>query len=232
MKRLAILLVLFLFACQTTYQPAVPVDEIMNGPSNVVPRPVEEVAEPVEVVEPEVVEVVEEPVEVVEEEPEQGEVINIDVILKGEHATINVQFENGEEEFSVDHNDKEVILGILAGKYELSTTRTERITTFLQEAGKEEKEEEFDEEAITSTKVIEILGYKYTPEMLYIKPHTRVVWNHKDLATHTVTAVNGLFNSNDLQRGDSFTYDFHEYGTYEYFSSPYPSMRGKIVVQD
>jgi plastocyanin len=41
----------------------------------------------------------------------------------------------------------------------------------------------------------------------------------------------GVFNSGDLDEGDSFTFNFSEPGRYEYFCIPHPWMHGVVIVQ-
>ena len=48
---------------------------------------------------------------------------------------------------------------------------------------------------------------------------------------HTVTAADGSFDSGFLNEGDTFSYTFDEPGEYEYFCSPHPWMRAKVIVE-
>lgn len=230
MKRLLLLTLLLLAACDQVYQPPVPLDDILSAPQKeVVQEPV--VVQPEPVVEP-VVEAA--PVEVVETPEPRGSVENIDVILRSANSRVEVLFENGEETFILDETNQGVILGLLAGKYNMTTKRADALTTFLKDASlveEKEVEEEVEYLDINYTKVVDIIGYKFNPEVLYVKQGTRVVWTHRDLATHTITATTNKFDSGEMVRGDTFTYDFFVVGTYEYYSEPYPSMRGKIIVQ-
>lgn len=58
----------------------------------------------------------------------------------------------------------------------------------------------------------------------------RVVVTNTDGASHTWTAVDGLFDSGTLAEGDSFEFTFDEPGTFEYRCNFHPSMTGTITV--
>ncbi|GBD09922.1 Plastocyanin [Candidatus Thermoflexus japonica] len=66
---------------------------------------------------------------------------------------------------------------------------------------------------------------------------TTVEWiNQEESASHTVTSgapdnPSGVFDSGRLRPGDSFRFTFHQPGTYEYFCSIHPRMRGRIIVK-
>jgi plastocyanin len=48
---------------------------------------------------------------------------------------------------------------------------------------------------------------------------------------HTVTDVNGAFDSGFLATGDSFSFTFDQAGEFEYYCLPHPWMRAKVVVE-
>jgi plastocyanin len=47
---------------------------------------------------------------------------------------------------------------------------------------------------------------------------------------HTVTAVDGSFDSEFLNTGASFSFTFDEVGEFEYYCLPHPWMRAKVIV--
>jgi len=60
---------------------------------------------------------------------------------------------------------------------------------------------------------------------------TTVTWTNNDTGmVHTVTAVDGSFDSAILQPGQSFSYTFNDPGDFEYFCSPHPWMRARVSV--
>jgi plastocyanin len=52
------------------------------------------------------------------------------------------------------------------------------------------------------------------------------VWNHTGTLPHTVTAVDGSFDSGTLQAGDTFEWTFDEPGRHEYYCQFHGSQNG------
>ncbi len=72
----------------------------------------------------------------------------------------------------------------------------------------------------------------YSVNVLTIKAGTTVTWtNEDDQALHTVTAVDGSFDSGFLGVGESWSYTFDTPGEYEYLCTPHPWMRAKVIVE-
>ncbi|HYI21482.1 MAG TPA: copper-containing nitrite reductase [Candidatus Limnocylindrales bacterium] len=71
----------------------------------------------------------------------------------------------------------------------------------------------------------------YSVNELMITLGTTVTWTNNDTGmVHTVTAVDGSFDSAILQPGQSFSYTFNDPGDFEYFCSPHPWMRARVSV--
>jgi nitrite reductase (NO-forming) len=58
-----------------------------------------------------------------------------------------------------------------------------------------------------------------------------VTWVNDDNSPHTVTAVDGSFNSGNLNSGQTYTYTFVNPGTYAYYCSYHSWMRGTVIVK-
>ena len=72
----------------------------------------------------------------------------------------------------------------------------------------------------------------YGVNVLVIKQHTTVTWVNEDPEMiHTVTEVDGAFDSGFMQTGDTWSYHFDEVGEFEYFCTPHPWMRAKVIVE-
>jgi len=80
-----------------------------------------------------------------------------------------------------------------------------------------------------NTVLIENLAFK--PSSLTIENGTTVTWINNDGVDHTVVEGNELFSSGTLTNGQNFSYTFTTTGTYNYFCSIHPDMRGNIIVQ-
>ncbi|WP_211530954.1 cupredoxin domain-containing protein [Methanocalculus chunghsingensis] len=75
-----------------------------------------------------------------------------------------------------------------------------------------------------------IVRFTFEPDSVTIDPGTTVTWTNMDIAVHSVTSEDGIFDSGSLPQGHSFEYTFTEPGTYAYFSTPHPYMTGEIIV--
>ncbi len=72
----------------------------------------------------------------------------------------------------------------------------------------------------------------YSVNVLRIKVGETVTWTNTDPGMlHTVTAVDGSFDSGFLNTGDTWSYTFDTPGEYEYFCAPHPWMRAKVIVE-
>lgn len=85
--------------------------------------------------------------------------------------------------------------------------------------------------AASNAKQVAIYNYKFDPEVLTIPAGTTVVWTNKDEVPHSVVSSDKRFTqSGGLDTGDHYSYTFTDAGSYEYFCSLHPFMKGKIVV--
>jgi plastocyanin len=64
-----------------------------------------------------------------------------------------------------------------------------------------------------------------------IKAGQTVSWLNVDAVTHTVTADDDSWDSEDLAPGQRFSKTFDAPGEYAYYCEIHPHMRGKIVVR-
>ena len=76
----------------------------------------------------------------------------------------------------------------------------------------------------------------YTPSKIVIKQGDSVTWVNEDAAFHSVTSgyynePSGLFDSEYLDPEESFTFIFENIGTYDYFCTLHPWMKGQVIVE-
>ncbi|MDH3755849.1 MAG: plastocyanin/azurin family copper-binding protein [Acidimicrobiia bacterium] len=72
----------------------------------------------------------------------------------------------------------------------------------------------------------------YSVNVLTVPVGTTVSWTNDDPGQiHTVTSVDGTFDSGFMDEGDAFSFTFTEAGEYEYFCTPHPWMRAKVIVE-
>lgn len=75
----------------------------------------------------------------------------------------------------------------------------------------------------------------YEPAELTVSAGTRVTFINEDDEVHTIVAGNrgaptGEFEET-LEPGESFSFLFEVPGAYDYYSSVYPGMEGRIIVE-
>jgi plastocyanin len=70
----------------------------------------------------------------------------------------------------------------------------------------------------------------YSPSTLTVKVGTTVTWVSKDSTTHTVTTQGSSLFDHTLSLGDTFSFKFTQAGTYQYYCTIHPVMKGTIVV--
>ncbi|MEX1287000.1 MAG: plastocyanin/azurin family copper-binding protein [Acidimicrobiia bacterium] len=71
----------------------------------------------------------------------------------------------------------------------------------------------------------------YSVNVLTVNAGTTVTWTNEDGMLHTVTDVDGAFDSGFFGEGESWSYTFTEPGEFEYFCQPHPWMRARIIVE-
>ena len=81
-------------------------------------------------------------------------------------------------------------------------------------------------------------GYGFNPSELTISKGTIVKWINNDTTMHTVTSgkpnsdkIGLAFDSSYLNAGESYLHKFNKKGTYDYYCTMYPFMKGKIIVK-
>ena len=74
-------------------------------------------------------------------------------------------------------------------------------------------------------------GYSPDTITVVIGVNNTVVWVNNDNMPHTVTATNKLFDSGNMNPGDTFSYTFTSPGVYGYGCSYHSWMKGTVVVK-
>ena len=77
---------------------------------------------------------------------------------------------------------------------------------------------------------VQIVSFAFEPATVTIAAGGTVVWINNDSAPHTVTGLNGEFDSDILDPGSSFAWQFTEPGNVSYECSLHPAMQGTIEV--
>ena len=73
-------------------------------------------------------------------------------------------------------------------------------------------------------------GYSPATIHLVIGVNNTVTWTNYDVSAHTVTSTNNMFDSGNINSGESYTHTFTAAGTYQYYCIYHPWMTGTVVV--
>ena len=76
----------------------------------------------------------------------------------------------------------------------------------------------------------------YIPSLIVIEKGKQVTWVNEDSAFHSITSgfydtPTDLFDSGHLDPFESYSLTFDETGTYDYFCTLHPWMKGQVIVE-
>lgn len=71
----------------------------------------------------------------------------------------------------------------------------------------------------------------FDPSTLTVAVGSQVTWTNDDSVPHTTTSDDGVWSSDELDAGASFSHTFDEAGTYTYVCEIHSGMAGEVVVQ-
>lgn len=78
---------------------------------------------------------------------------------------------------------------------------------------------------------VSIVDRAYQPSQLTVGIGQTVTWRNESVGQqHTVTSVDGQFDSGVMSTGDSFTMTFAKAGTFNYSCTIHPTMKGSVLV--
>lgn len=70
----------------------------------------------------------------------------------------------------------------------------------------------------------------YSPNPIEVNVGQTITWVNYDFVIHTATSADRIFDSNILQRGQTFSYTFDTLGEYSYYCDLHPNMVGTVRV--
>jgi plastocyanin len=76
---------------------------------------------------------------------------------------------------------------------------------------------------------VKIQNDSYNPDSITISNGDTVKWTNLDAGVHTVVGTD--FSSGDISSGKSYEHKFTKAGTYNYYCSIHPSMKGVVIVK-
>lgn len=84
---------------------------------------------------------------------------------------------------------------------------------------------------VPSRVAVVIENYSFQPDPVTVAVGTTVTWTNRDEVAHNVVSNEKLFSSPELEVNQSFEYTFKKAGTFNYFCSIHPEMKGKVIVK-
>lgn len=78
---------------------------------------------------------------------------------------------------------------------------------------------------------VTVQDFSFRPADLTVKTGTKVTWKFEDSVQHNVTADDKTFQSNDLNKGGSYSFTFTKAGSYSYICTIHPQMHGSVSVK-
>jgi plastocyanin len=78
---------------------------------------------------------------------------------------------------------------------------------------------------------VTIAGFAFSPETVTVSVGDTVTWTNNDGATHTATADDGEFDTDNIAGGGSESVTFDTAGTFAYHCEIHNSMTGAVVVE-
>jgi plastocyanin len=77
---------------------------------------------------------------------------------------------------------------------------------------------------------VAIQNYAFSPSTLMIQKGANVRWKNDDSVQHSVVSDSSAFSSPLLNKGETYTYQFNNSGSFSYHCVPHTYMKGTIVV--
>ena len=75
-----------------------------------------------------------------------------------------------------------------------------------------------------------ISDFQYAPATITVQQGDTVTWTNDGPTPHSATADDGSFDTGIFPAGESRSHTFTQAGTFAYFCTPHPNMRGTVVV--
>jgi plastocyanin len=84
--------------------------------------------------------------------------------------------------------------------------------------------------AAVTTNAVSIANFAFSPATVTVRVGATVTWTNTDEEPHTVVAPGTGVKSAALGTGAKYSYTFTKPGSFSYFCSIHPFMRGTVVV--
>jgi plastocyanin len=78
---------------------------------------------------------------------------------------------------------------------------------------------------------VRIINLSFDPAEITVPTGAAVAWTNDDSVPHTVTSVDGIFDSGIFDPGGSFSWTFDQPGTFPYVCQLHPQMQGTVIAK-
>jgi plastocyanin len=78
---------------------------------------------------------------------------------------------------------------------------------------------------------VAISGFSFSPKSVTVTVGDTVTWTNSDAQSHTATADDGSWDTDNIANGTSKSITFSTAGTFAYHCSIHPAMTGTVVVE-
>jgi plastocyanin len=75
-----------------------------------------------------------------------------------------------------------------------------------------------------------IQNMAFNPSTITVAANTTIKWTNKDSNTHTATSNTSVFNSGNLSKDGTFSFNFTTAGTFAYHCAIHSSMTATVIV--
>ncbi|HZU78253.1 MAG TPA: plastocyanin/azurin family copper-binding protein [Dehalococcoidia bacterium] len=86
--------------------------------------------------------------------------------------------------------------------------------------------------APVATTQVTIADFAYQPQVIQAPVGATVTWTNEDSDTHAVTTVDKTIDAGVIEQNVSISLTFTAPGTYQYYCTIHPGMRGTVIVGD
>lgn len=77
-----------------------------------------------------------------------------------------------------------------------------------------------------------IEGFTFSPKTITIKVGETITWINRDPTSHPIQSDTGdEISSGNLPKDQTYSHTFNTAGTYAYYCTAHPSMRGAVIVE-
>lgn len=76
-----------------------------------------------------------------------------------------------------------------------------------------------------------MMGHRFSPNPIIIPLNSTIVWTNKDDIYHIITSDQGLFDSDTIKMGSTWSHPFTTSGTFKYHCRDFMEMTGTVIVR-